>query len=102
MTRTQLIATLAARQPHLTHADVNDATKQLLGLVSQSLAAGERVEIRGFGCFVLRYRRPRMGRNPKLGTPVALAARYVPHFKASKRLREQVSGIQRSSRVVAA
>jgi integration host factor subunit beta len=91
MTKAQLIAILADRIRHLTHADVEVATRHLLGQVSESLAAGRRVEVRGFGSFMLHYRRPRMGHNPKTGAPVAMPGRRVPHFKPGKSLRERVN-----------
>ena len=51
---------------------------------------GRRIEIRGFGSFALNYRPPRLGRNPKSGDEVQVPAKYVPHFKAGKELRERV------------
>lgn len=54
------------------------------------LERGERVEVRGFGSFSLHYRQPRVGRNPKTGESVKLDAKYVPHFKAGKDLKERV------------
>jgi len=60
-------------------------------LMSEALANGERIEIRGFGSFSLHYRPPRMGRNPKTGEAVALAGKNVPHFKPGKDLRERVN-----------
>ena len=64
--------------------------------LSMALADGSRVEIRGFGSFSLHYRAPRIGRNPKTGEAVALAGKYVPHFKPGKDLRERVdAGYQR-------
>jgi integration host factor subunit beta len=59
--------------------------------MSNALANGERIEIRGFGSFSLHYRPPRMGRNPKTGDAVALSGKYVPHFKPGKELREKVN-----------
>jgi integration host factor subunit beta len=61
-----------------------------------ALSTGERIEIRGFGSFSLHYRPSRIGRNPKSGEPVSLSARYVPHFKPGKDLRERVNEGQRS------
>ncbi len=66
--------------------------KSLLEQMSHALSNGERIEIRGFGSFSLHYRPPRMGRNPKTGTAVALPGKYVPHFKPGKELRERVNG----------
>jgi integration host factor subunit beta len=59
--------------------------------MSQALASGERIEIRGFGSFSLHFRPPRMGRNPKTGDSVELSGKYVPHFKPGKELRERVN-----------
>ena len=63
----------------------------ILDQMADSLARGERIEIRGFGSFSLHYRAPRMGRNPKTGDPVSLPGKYVPHFKPGKELRERVN-----------
>ena len=59
--------------------------------MSEALSQGQRIEIRGFGSFSLHYRAPRTGRNPKTGETVQLPAKYVPHFKPGKDLREQVN-----------
>lgn len=91
MTKSQLIEALAKRQTHLVFADVEMAVKELLGQMGQSLAEGDRIEIRGFGSFSLHFRPPRQGRNPKTGEAVALPGKYVPHFKPGKALREQVN-----------
>jgi len=91
MTKSELIEVIARKQKHLPAKDVELAVKHLLELMSNSLAAGERIEIRGFGSFSLHYRPPRMGRNPKTGEAVALSGKYVPHFKPGKDLRERVN-----------
>jgi integration host factor subunit beta len=62
----------------------------MLEQMSESLANGERIEIRGFGSFSLHFRPPRVGRNPKTGASVSLPGKYVPHFKPGKELRERV------------
>jgi len=63
----------------------------MLEHMSQVLASGERIEIRGFGSFSLHYREPRVGRNPKTGESVSLAGKYVPHFKPGKEMRDRVN-----------
>lgn len=90
MTKSELIEGMARKQKHLPAKDVELAVKHLLELMSTALAEGERIEIRGFGSFSLHYRPPRLGRNPKTGETVALAGKYVPHFKPGKDLRERV------------
>jgi integration host factor subunit beta len=97
MTKSELIESLARRQTHLAFHDVELAVKELLEQISQELARGERIEIRGFGSFSLHYRPPRIGRNPKTGDSVALPGKYVPHFKPGKELRERVNSDPRTT-----
>ncbi|MFQ6023892.1 MAG: integration host factor subunit beta [Acidiferrobacterales bacterium] len=91
MTKSELISELAAKQPQLDYRDVELAVKELLAQMSTALAAGQRIEVRGFGSFSLHYRPPRIGRNPKTGASVAVSDKYVPHFKPGKELRERVN-----------
>lgn len=90
MTRSDLIAKLAERYPQLLGKDTDLAVKVILDAMAETLAQGGRIEIRGFGSFALNYRPPRIGRNPKSGDKVQVPAKYVPHFKAGKELRERV------------
>ena len=90
MTRSDLIAKLAERYPQLGAKDAELAVKVILDAMAAALARGGRIEIRGFGSFALNYRPPRTGRNPKSGEKVQVPAKYVPHFKAGKELRERV------------
>ncbi|HUH39108.1 MAG TPA: integration host factor subunit beta [Spongiibacteraceae bacterium] len=91
MTKSELIERMAARQGQLSVKDIELAMKTILEHMSQTLATGERIEIRGFGSFSLHYREPRQGRNPKTGETVELAGKYVPHFKPGKEMRERVN-----------
>lgn len=96
MTKSELIEIIAARQSQLSVKDVELAVKTLIEQMSETLASGERIEIRGFGSFSLHYRAPRIGRNPKTGESVGLAGKYVPHFKPGKELRDRVNeGLER-------
>ncbi len=90
MTKSDLIARLAERFPQLVAKDADFAVKMILDAMSEALAKGDRIEIRGFGSFALNYRPPRMGRNPKSGDKVSVPEKWVPHFKAGKELRERV------------
>jgi integration host factor subunit beta len=95
VTKSELIEAIAARQAQLSSKDVELAVKTVLEHMSQALASGERIEIRGFGSFSLHFRSPRRGRNPKTGDAVELTGKYVPHFKPGKELRERVNlGLQ--------
>jgi len=91
MTKSELIEALTRRQGHLKADDVDLGVKTLLELMSDALAQGDRIEVRGFGSFSLHYRPPRLGRNPKTGESVALPGKHVPHFKPGKELRERVN-----------
>lgn len=91
MTKSELMETLAKKQSQLAFKDVELAVKTVIEQMTQALATGDRIEIRGFGSFSLHFRPPRMGRNPKTGDPVPLAGKYVPHFKPGKELRERVT-----------
>ena len=90
MTKSDLIARLAERFPQLVAKDADFAVKMILDAMSEALAKGDRIEIRGFGSFALNYRPPRTGRNPKSGEKVSVPEKWVPHFKAGKELRERV------------
>ena len=91
MTKSELIEILAQKQKQLAFKDVELAVKTMLEHMAQNLANGDRIEIRGFGSFSLHYRPPRVGRNPKTGDSVTLDAKYVPHFKPGKEMRERVN-----------
>ena len=91
MTKSELIERIAARQSQLSSKDVELAVKTIIEHMAQTLATGERIEIRGFGSFSLHYRAPRIGRNPKTGESVGLSGKHVPHFKPGKELRERVN-----------
>ena len=97
MTKSELIERIAQKQNQLVYRDVELGVKTVLEHMSECLAAGGRIEIRGFGSFSLHFRPGRVGRNPKTGDPVSLAAKYVPHFKPGKKLRELVNEGSRTS-----
>ncbi|MDE0063548.1 MAG: integration host factor subunit beta [Gammaproteobacteria bacterium] len=91
MTKSELIEKIGATQAQLPVRDIELAVKTMIEHMSQTLAQGRRIEIRGFGSFSLHYRAPRIGRNPKTGESVGLSGKYVPHFKPGKNLRERVN-----------
>ena len=91
MKRSDLIDALAARFPALTVEDAAISVKEILSVMTATLAEGERIEIRGFGSFTLNYHPPRVGRNPKSGDVVTVPGKYAPHFRAGLELRERVT-----------
>ena len=90
MTKSELIEVIARKQKHLPAKDVELAVKHLLELMSNSLSSGERIEIRGFGTFKVRQRRPRIARNPRTGETVEVPSRAVPVFKPSRLFKAEV------------
>jgi integration host factor subunit beta len=91
MNRSDLCIRLAELHPQLPAKEIELAIRAILDTLSATLSRGGRIEIRGFGSFGLNYRPPRQGRNPKNGNKVKVPAKYVPHFKVGKELRERVS-----------
>lgn len=90
MTKSELIEAISERNPSIALKSVENAVKEILEQMSDTMEKGKRIEIRGFGSFSLHFRQPRLGRNPKTGESVKLEAKCVPHFKAGKDLKERV------------
>jgi integration host factor subunit beta len=91
MIKSELIARLAAENPHLTQKDVERVVSVILDRMTDALVEGGRVELRGFGAFSVRARPARAGRNPRTGDPVEVQAKAVPFFKSGKELRERLN-----------
>ena len=91
MTKSELIAELAAANPHLLSRDVELIVATIFDEITSALARGERVELRGFGAFTVKKRDARTGRNPRTGEAVPVDEKAVPFFKAGKELRERVN-----------
>ena len=93
MTKSELIVKLANRLPAFKEEDVSFSVALVLEAIRSTLEKGSRAEIRGFGSFALNYRPPRNGRNPKSGEQVSVPAKYVPHFKPGKELKDRVNSV---------
>lgn len=91
MLRSELVAKLTEENDHLRQEDIERVVAVILGQIGEALADGGRVELRGFGTFSVRKREARIGRNPRTGDPVEVAAKSVPFFKAGKELRARVN-----------
>jgi integration host factor subunit beta len=91
MTKSQLIARLA-NKVGLPNKEATTVVETVFNGIAESLARGQRVELRGFGSFGLKQREGRVGRNPKTGEAVKVEPKQVMFFKAGKELRERVSG----------
>ena len=91
MVKSELISTLNDKLPELELKDIELALNCIIGQMAETLAKGERIEVRGFGSFDCRHRHPRIGRNPKTGAVVNLPAKLAIHFKPSKEMRERIN-----------
>ena len=92
MTKSELIARLAADNPHLYQRDVERIVSTIFDEITGALSQGDRVELRGFGAFSVKNRPARVGRNPRTGEQVDVGEKYVPQFKAGKEIRERLNG----------
>ena len=90
--KSQLIARLAASNPHLYLRDAERIVVTVFEEITRALAQGDRVELRGFGAFSVKTRPARLGRNPRTGKPVKVAKKFSPYFKTGKQLREKLNG----------
>ena len=91
MTKSQLIQRIADLNPHLYQRDVEKIVSIIFAEISEALAKGNRVELRGFGAFSVKHRDARQGRNPRTGEAVQVEKKAVPFFKTGKKLREMLN-----------
>ncbi len=91
LTKSELIERIFDRHPNLTNREADSAVNEVLRTMVSVMSRGVRVEIRGFGSFSLKYRAAREGRNPRTGEPVQVPAKFVPHFRAGKEIRDALN-----------
>lgn len=91
MIKSELVQTIAEQNPHLFQRDVENIVNAILDEISNALADGDRVELRGFGAFSVKNRGARTGRNPRTGEQVQVEEKWVPFFKTGKDLRERLN-----------
>jgi integration host factor subunit beta len=91
MTKSELIARLATANPHLYQRDVERIVTTIFEEITNALAVGDRVELRGFGAFSVKQRGSRVGRNPRTGESVNVSSKFIPYFKTGKQLREKLN-----------
>ncbi len=91
MIKSELIRKMADANPHLTYQDVEKVVNTILETITETLARGDRVELRGFGAFWVKHRSARMARNPRTGTKVHVPEKFVPAFKTGKLLHQRLN-----------
>jgi integration host factor subunit beta len=89
--KSELVQAIAAENPHLYQRDVEHIVNAILDSITEALARGDRVELRGFGAFSVKNRPARTGRNPRTGARVQVDEKYVPFFKTGKEMRERLN-----------
>jgi integration host factor subunit beta len=92
MTKAELVDKIAEKKPGLTRKQVEVVVNTVFDGIKDALSREDKVEIRGFGSFRIRFRRAKEGRNPKTGETVQVPPKKVPFFKAGKEMREMVDG----------
>jgi len=91
MIKSSLVQTIAEQNPHLYQRDVENIVNAILNEITEALAKGDRVELRGFGAFSVKNRGARVGRNPRTGERVEVEEKWVPFFKTGKDLRDRLN-----------
>ena len=91
MIKSSLVQTIAEQNPHLYQRDVEIIVNAILNEITETLAKGNRVELRGFGAFSVKNRGARVGRNPRTGERVEVEEKWVPFFKTGKDLRDRLN-----------
>ena len=91
MIKSELVQKLADQNPHLYHRDVEAIVNAILDEISDAMARGDRVELRGFGAFSVKHRPARVGRNPRTGEQVKVEEKSNPFFKTGKEMRERMN-----------
>ncbi|MEM6589080.1 MAG: integration host factor subunit beta [Pseudomonadota bacterium] len=92
MIRSELIQKIADENPHLFQRDVERIVNTVFNEITDAMASGNRVELRGFGAFSVKKRDARTGRNPRTGASVDVEEKHVPFFKTGKLLRDRLNG----------
>jgi integration host factor subunit beta len=91
MIKSELVLHIASANPHLYQRDVENIVNAILGEITNAMAKGDRVELRGFGAFSVKHRPARNGRNPRTGAHVAVEQKSAPFFKTGKEMRKRLN-----------
>ncbi len=91
MIKSELVNKLTEQNPHLYQRDIEQVVDAILDTISDALAQGRRVELRGFGTFTVKKREARAGRNPRTGEAVAVSEKVVPAFRTGKEMHQRLN-----------
>ena len=91
MIKSQLVQKISEENPHLFQRDVDRLVSTIFMEITSAMSSGRRIELRGFGAFSVKQRKPRIGRNPRTGSRVEVEEKFVPFFKPGKLLRKKLN-----------
>ena len=91
MTKSELIAKIASKYPTLYLSDIEKIVFTIINTVTENIAKGNRVELRGFGSFGLKELKARKSRNPRTGSTVYVNSKLIPYFRMGKKLKERIN-----------
>ncbi len=91
MTKSELIAAIHGKTPHLSKREVEEVVNTIIESMKEALVRGDRIEIRGFGSFNVKVRDARVGRNPRTGEKVDIPPKKIPFFTVGKELKERIN-----------
>jgi integration host factor subunit beta len=91
MTKSDLIEKISSIYPYMHTRNIETVVSIITNKIAESLAGGNRVELRGFGSFSVRERKETEGRNPKTGGKVSIERKKIPFFKAGKHLKDMIN-----------
>lgn len=98
MIKSELVTRIALANPHMYQREAEGVVNAMLEEIADAMKDGNRVELRGFGSFSVRFRRARLGRNPRTGDPVDVQEKAAPFFRVGKEMRDRINGIRRLRR----
>jgi integration host factor subunit beta len=85
--KSELIDRISAQNPHLYRQDAEKIVNAIFSEITAAMARGDRVELRGFGVFSVKFREGRTGRNPRTGVLVSVKSKAVPFFRSGKEMK---------------
>ena len=91
MIKSELVQKISEENPHLFQRDVERLVNTIFNEITDAMSSGRRIELRGFGAFSVKHRKPRLGRNPRTGRSVKVEEKIVPFFKPGKLMREKLN-----------
>ena len=91
MIKSELVQKISEENPHLFQRDVGRLVNTIFNEITDAMSSGRRIELRGFGAFSVKHRKPRLGRNPRTGRSVQVEEKIVPFFKPGKLMRDKLN-----------